>query len=403
MNNVLTYRPLCKVCLWQAYYLHPVEIAVGDLIDPMNRPNALKTAKQEEIASNPAATRKYTVSEDLDIMPSGETEWIMQHTKMAFRAENSGFSIWLRARAIAANKFQPLVPLDAPFKLTFVMHAKNPAFFNFTNIDSNNPSGSVYYFSNLANNRFSNSNYLNATAAQLSPPQNYASALDRVPFLGNALSVDVAALQTDFVRFVLTSPLSSAEFIFEKAADEAFLSACPIEPRGLPSGLYALTAFARNGIEIVALKKNFFYRGADIPADAFGMIEIFHLPGIDLGSYSLLGADQQLLGPVYTLWWQNRSTFWRYLFDQNQPAPDAANAACHVQFETPGIQNRLLSKTKQPLVNRYRKMCFRKPNSTEEILLPNPAPDRIYPEGTDYYSEVHLNKTDFNKIIPGIS
>ncbi len=45
MSNVLTYRPLCKVCLWQAYYLHPADINPGDLIDANGRPNTLKTVK----------------------------------------------------------------------------------------------------------------------------------------------------------------------------------------------------------------------------------------------------------------------------------------------------------------------------------------------------------------------
>jgi hypothetical protein len=402
MSNVLTYRPLCKVCLWQAYYLHPADINPGDLIDANGRPNTLKTVKQEEFAADADATRKYSVAEDLEITPSATTQKIMQQAKMVFRVENSGFSLWLRVKPVAANNFQPFIPLDAPFKLTFVLRVKNPAFFNFTNIDGNNPLGSVYYFSNLAGNRFANTNYLNTTPPQLSPPQNYASALDRVPFLANNLSVDVSTLQTDFVQFKLTGSLASTEIVFEKAEEEDFLRTCQFVPRELPSGVYERKAFARNGSEIPSLKRTFFWNKGDVPADAFGVVELFHLPGNPTTTYSLLATDQRLLSPVYTLWWQNRSTFWRYLFDTNQ-SPDAANPACSVKLETPGVANQLLSKTKQPLVNKYRKMLFRKVNSSEEILLPNPAPDRVYPEGADYYSEIHLNKTDFDKIIPGTS
>lgn len=403
MSNILTYRPLCKVCLWQAYYLHPVDINPGDLIDPVGRPNALKTAKQEEIASGADTATKYSVAGDLEITPAVATQVAMQKAKMVFRIENSGFSLWLRVRHIAANNFQPFVPLDAPFKLTFILRVKNPAFFNFTNIEGAPPLGSVYYFSNLANNRFANTNYLNATPPQLSPPQNYVSAIDRVLSFANNLSIDVATLKTDFVRFVLKSPLASIEIVFEKAEEEDFLKVCQLVLRELPSGLYEIKAFAGNGSEIPSLKRTFFWNKGDIPTDAFGIVELFHLPGDAPTPYSLLAADQQLLNPVYTLWWQNRSTFWRYLFDTNQPAPDEANPACSVKYETTAQKNRLLSKTKLPLLNRYRKMCFRKINTSEEILLPNPSPDRIYPEGVDLYSEIFLTKTDFNKIIPGTS
>ena len=401
MNNARTYRPFFQLCLWQAYYLHPAEIDAGDLIDATGRPNAIKTLKQEEFAADPARTKNYSVNDDLEITPSGTSERIMQKANILYRAESSGFSLWLRARAMSAGKFQPHVPLDTPFKLTFAIRAKNPAFFNFTDLDTNTPTGAVYYFSNRADNRFLNTNYLNATPAQLSPPQNYASALDRVPVRANTLSVDVAALQTDFVRFVLINPLTPAEIVFEKTAEEDFLKTCSIP--GIPSGLYELKAFARNGSEIPSLKRTFFWNAGDIPSDAFGIVEIFHLPGSLPPPYALLGADQQLLSPVYTLWWQNRSTFWRYLFDLDQPAPDAAHPDCSVKLEDPNLKKQLLSKSKQPLVNTYRKMFFRKTNSSENILLPNPAPDRIYLEGADYYSEIHLNKTDFEKIIPGTS
>lgn len=400
---MLTYRPLFKVCLWQAYYLHPVETTPNDLIDPVGRPNCLKTVKQEEIVSNALAVNGYSISRDLEIIPSVSTRNIMQKAKMVFQAENSGFTLWVRAQAVAANNFRPYIPLDASCKLTFVLRPKNPSFYNFTNIDDNSPSGSIYYFSNLANNQFSTSNYLNLTTPQISPPQNYASSLDLVLLRDKGTTLDVSALQTDFIRFVLTNPLHRAEFICEKTADEPFLNTCRIEVKGLPSGLYTLSAFHRNGTEIPVLKQNYFHHEGDIPRDTFGIIEVLYLTENPIGPYSLVGADQRLLAPVYTLWWQNRSTFWRYLFDQNQPLPDAANPDCHVQLEKPSIKNQLLSKTKQPLVSRYRKMCFRKPNSSEEILLPNPTADRIYSEGNDFYSEVYLNKTDFNKIFPGTS
>ena len=398
MSSLTTYRPLCKVCQWHAYYLHPVDMAVGDLISPSGRPNALKTAKQEEITSNTSLSAQNLLSNDLLICPSGQTQRLMERGKMVLREESSGFSIWLRAQKNGAN-FQPFAPLGTPFKLTFGITVRNTAFFNFT---LHEVKGGVYYFSNRTNNRFLSTNYLNANPPQTSPPQNYASAADRFALRSGGLVLDISTvLQTDFLRFVLTNDLHSTEFVFEKGADEAFLTKCHIAPQGTPSGLYELKAFGKSGLEIAALKQTFFWNGGDLPPDIFGIIEIFHLPGGALGSYSLLDAEQRLLSPIYTLWWQNRSTFWRYLFEKNQPAPDGNNAACHVRSEAP---NRFVTKERMPLLSRFRavRLVTTPAGNNEEILLPNPSPERIYPEGADDYSEIQMNRTDF-KVIQGIN
>lgn len=398
MSVITTYRPLCKVCQWHAYYLHPVDVAVGDLISPSGRPNALKTAKQEEIANNTALAAQNLLSNDLSISPSGPTHRFMDRGKMVLREEPSGFSIWLRAKKTGAN-FQPFAPLDTPFKLTFGLTVKNAAFFNFTLHEGK---GGVYYFSNRANNRFSGTNYLNANPPQTSPPQNYASAADRFPLRSGGLALEVSAvLQTDFLRFVLADALHSAEFVFEKGPDEAFLTKCHIVPQGTPSGLYELRAFGKDGLEIAVLKQTFFWNSGDLPPDILGVIEIFHLPGGALGPYALLDAEQRLLSPVYTLWWQNRSTFWRYLFEKNQPLPDANNVACQVRSEAP---NRFVTKERMPLLSRFRavRLVTTPAGNGEEVLLPNPDPERIYPEGSDYYSEIQMNRTDF-KVIQGIN
>lgn len=404
MSAVVTYRPLFKVCLWHAYYLHPVEMAAGDMIDPVGRPNALKTSKQEEITANQSLVARYSIADDFYIEPSAATAALLAKRRMKLVLDAHGFSLWLRARKIAADHYQPFLPLDEPVKLTFAIRVKNPAFFNFTQLDPGNPLEAVYYFSNLANNRSGNTNYLNVNIPPVAPPRNYASSPDRAPIRAGGLSLDVSALQTDFVRVMIGNPFHTATFVFEKDADENALATCRPDIRKLPSGLYELSAFARNGNEIPALKQRFFWNAGDLPADTFAVLEMIHLPGSPPSPYAWAGADQRLLSPVYTLWWQNRSTFWRYLFDTAQPAPDATNPVCNVKVETPGNTARLVSKDRLPLLNRYRKVRYcTTGGNNEEILLPNPDANRLYPEGNEFFSEVYMSKIDYQKIIPGTS
>jgi len=397
MNITTSFHPFCKARLWHAYYLHSVGMAVGDMISPNNRPNALKTEKQEEITDNAALAAQNLLSDDLSIFPVAQAKRLMDKAKMLLKAESEGFTIWIQAKKTGTD-FQPVAPLESSFKLTFGVVVRNAAFFNFTLHEGK---GGVYYFSNRANNRFSSTNYLNTNPPQTVPPQNYASAADYFPLQSGSLAIEVSTiLQTDFLRFELSDVLNTAKFVFEKSPDEAFLTICHIAPQGMPSGLYDLKAFGKDDLEIAALKQTFFWNNGDLPPDIFGVIEIFHQPGNALGPYALLNSQQHLLAPTYTLWWQNRSTFWRYLFEKDQPAPDVNNPACHVRSETPA---RFVTKERMPLLNRFRtvRLVTNPAGNNEEVWLPNPDPDRIYPEGTEYYSEIHMNKTDF-KIIQGI-
>jgi len=302
MSTLLTYRPLCTVCLWHGYYLHP----------PDTSGNALNAAEQETAATRAGSDGAYYLGKELRIEPTAVTREIMAGKRLLFRPESSGFSLWTRVKKTASG-FQPLTLSDAPFSLRFALHVKNPAFYVFTQATRPaSQANTVWYFSNRAGNRIGNTNYLNTTG-------HYAS-------------------------------------------DEDWKIISPGEE--------------------------------DLPSGAFSIVEICHRPG--LGHYALFDAAQNLLSPVYTLWWQNRLTYWRYLFDKDQPAPVAGS---DVKPDGTG-QNRLVTEKPFPLQNRYRPVRYFI-SAGEQALLPNPEPYRIYPEGKDFFSEVYMNKIDFKKRISG--
>lgn len=116
--------------------------------------------------------------------------------------------------------------------------------------------------------------------------------------------------------------------------------------------------------------------------------EGFGLINIDLNSPDLMDADQTILSPDYTIWFQNRMTYWKYIFHgeiagENDDS-DVALATTNARI--------LISKVSQPLSNKFRPIYYRTDNpTTEEILLPNPEDLSLYPDlSGEIYSEIRM-------------
>lgn len=403
MSQNVTYKPLCKIDIRHAYYLHPVQDNSAAWIPSADRPNALTTAMQEALGTDHSAA--VDVAKDLEIIASKESAAFMNHHKMVVRQKNDGLELWIRAQKGSANSFRPAILFNAPFKLTFALYIKNSSFFNFTQHEDGNGVQKVWYFANTSGNRFGNTNYLNVSPPELSPPQNYASASDRVEIFRNAIPIDISALQLAGIRFKLEGAFNVEEFRFQAAEGASRLTLCNIQPAQMPAGLYNVRAFRNNTTEIAALQRKVFWNPGTLASTPFAVIEIFHQPESTPAAFRLLDGEQRLLSPTYTLWWQNRSLYWRYIFDVEQPAPDINNPMCSVRPEIPGNRKLFVSKERLPLLRRYQPMryCVANGSSTEEILLPNPEPDRIYPENGAYFAEVYMGPTDYNKLIPNIT
>ncbi len=404
MSNAVILQQFCKIDIWHAYYLHPVEMVPTDWIDPSGRPNALKTSKQETITADPLSVNTYSPWQDLSCSGTRATHSIMAKYKMFFRLNKEGFSIWVKANKINANDLLPYIPMDRPFKLMFTLKLKNPSFLNFTQIEGTSGGKSIWYFSNRADNQVGNTKYLNLSSTALTPPQNYVSSLDKVEMYSNSIRINVANLNLKSVRIRLSNPLANAEENFIADASTQALSICTFRPGQLPSGLYEVQAFRSDNTEINSLKNSIFWNAGDVDGNSFGVIELYQLPNNILGAYSLNTESQHLLSPTYTLWWQNRMSYWRYIFDKDQPAPDTADPTCNIRFETPGLRNKLISKTPMPFSNKYHpvRYCIANGTNSEETMLPNPEHTRIYPEAGEYFAEVHMGKIDYNKLIPNI-
>jgi hypothetical protein len=381
MNIQISYRPLCSVKILHGYYLHPNILSA----------NILNPDQQRDISDNLARSSSYTILKDLTITPAVATQQLMAGYRIVFRSDGLGFSLWLQVEK-HGEIFSPFIPFTEPLCLTFQLQVKQTSFWNFTNLPLNDSSSSLYYFSNQANNSSGGTNYLNRDGA-------YASDHDRITVRPNEFSLDVAALNLTRINFVLANDFHRSEISLENP--EIPLDICHLDWRHMPSGLYRLTAFDTSGADIPPLSQQFYLNSGDMPVNTLAVVEIFYLPGSDFGSYALLDpADNRtLLRPEYTLWWQNRLTHWRYIFDRPQsisPDPDS-----DVTFTGPE-QTQLVTRLPQPLVSGYRPIRFRQDIAgTEingEILLPNPGVEMIYPESSGIYSEVYLGNFDMSRV-----
>lgn len=384
MGFKITYRPLCNVDIWHGYYLHPETLPN----------NTLSASTQKSIVENASLVDKYTILDDLSIAPSPMTQQLMAGHKIVFRANPSGFFLWIQAEENELGEYSPFIPFSGPIQLTFSLEVNKTSFWNFTNLTHSDIGKNLYYFSNRADNEEEDIQYLNRSG-------RYASSNDSVAIRPSSFSIDVSALRATEIRFVLRNDIHQTEIVRSVSEEMSFLEVCELNWDGLPSGLYELTAFDESGSEIPTLSQQVFLNTGDLPRNVFGIIEILFLPDVDFKDYALVRAidDQELLGPTYTLWWQNRLTRWRYLFERSQsisPDPD-----CDVSFSDTK-QNQLVTRERHPLISGHRPICFRQDNPTtevnEEILLPNPGVRNIYPEGGDVFSEVYLGNFDLSRM-----
>ncbi len=378
MSFNITWRELCKINILHGFYLHPEELAG----------NSLSASEQNTIASNLHALDSYNIAKDVGITPNRLTQQLMAGFKLKFRATNSGMALWCQVEDSASARLASFIPVYDNLKLSFFLKLENPAFLNFTNFSLSGFRDHIYYFSNQAGNMAGTTRYLNSAGT-------YASDSDRLKLRPQFFSIDVSGLGLNEILFTLTNQFNSAEII---CSNVSTLESCELNWRGLPAGRYTLRAFDSAGNELSSLAEDFYLDDGDIPNKSFAVIELFHLPSIDLSDYALLDItdNRSLLQPEFTLWWQNRMTRWRYIFNQSQSvSPDPLADVSFSDSE----QRQLWTRELQPLVSGFRPIRFQHDTDvSEEILLPNPGVETLYPEGGAYFSDVYLGNFDLSRM-----
>jgi hypothetical protein len=368
---------------------------------------------------------------DFTIAPSQLTAQTLSGHRMIIKAcQNELYA------AIQSNSGgTPFIAPEEGTQMTFFLTLKNSLFFNYTNLPSAWPSGKLYYFTNRNNNGSDGKNFLtantpfdntrtyaagdlalNATGTVFEaigtstgnppPADNVSSSLwrqiDPVTARNRYLS-ETDALQWLPSRstYSFTTPQGSSvtqDWAYEKATGDYTLSVISqtvnyptpvpsftLDLSTLPPGKYKLTV---NGTT-----QNIYINDELTGANALAVIEIFQDSSL-APAYRMLSAGGTLLSPVYSVYFLNRSTIWKYVSAGSAIAGLTDNANVY-QFIIPNPNvNTVFSATPIPLSEAALSLSLKigtQNYSPVECASPQRLVTTAQPGGTYPCSEIFLN------------
>jgi len=250
---------------------------------------------------------------------------------------------------------KPFVIPEEGMPMTFFLQLKAPLFFNYTNLPFTYTAGKIYHFTNRNNNISNGKNFLSLptpynnattykpgdlatnasgtvfeairTSTGVPPPADnvlsdswiqvdpatgrnrYMSEADAVQWLPSRSTWHFTTDQSsaniqvwgydlvarDYTHSVLTQTISFTH------PTRAFT----LDLTGLPPGRYKMNINGQEG--------GIYLNDELIGADAFAVIEIFQESSLP-AACQLLDGSNNLKSPLYSLYFLNRSTIWKYIF-----------------------------------------------------------------------------------------
>jgi hypothetical protein len=129
MSFSIQYQPLYQVDVFHLFFLN----------------NGLKTFFSMNAVESAKQLDDYDLNAFFSITPTLETQEKLKGYKLVFRNLGTGFAIWTKVRD--DNKARPFIPLPNDLSFTFLVKVKDPAFYNYTDLNPNNLR-KTFYFSN---------------------------------------------------------------------------------------------------------------------------------------------------------------------------------------------------------------------------------------------------------------
>lgn len=362
--------------------------------------------------------------DDFMITPSQDTQKVLNGNKIVTKQ----YDYQLYAGIQTDTTGIPFTIPGKDLQLTFFLYLNNSLFFNYTNLPSSYPSGKLYYFSNRNDNAANGKNFLSqkidvyssskkyvpgdlatnaggtvfeairssdsATPFDLSHADHWmqidknkymseADALQWLPSISNynflspqpSAVVHVAGYNTatnDFSNVVLDKTVNFPQSQSSFQLDLSILAA----------GKYKLTV---NG------KDSFIYLNDELKTSKpFAVLDIFNDDSV-VASYRLLDATNNLLSPLYTIHFLNRSTIWKYVLASGLSG--SVNDLDSV-FNFANPANVIFSTTPIPLTQQPKN--FRLSVNTHNYspiatASPERLVNRVQSGDTYYCSEIYLN------------
>jgi hypothetical protein len=256
----------------------------------------------------------YNINDFFTILPTSDTSTRLYGSNLVFKKSDTGFSIWSKVSDI--DDTVPFIPLNEELYFTFLIKLADSLFYNYTDLKFSN-SGKLYYFSNR----------------RLSTESNSFPVINKE---GDNNSInETYIIKTDI----------------EKDEDWKLI------PDNEKFDLDWLSTGEKDRL--------------------FGVIRIF-MRGIDSTVHVVDSQCHiQTPYPIFQIQLNNRKTFWRYIFRQDQ----TLNGSSDVEIE--GTDPKILITTvEQPLTEKgfisIQLKGIELPNPNANLVKPSTTSDEIY-------------------------
>lgn len=323
----------------------------------------------------------------------------------------------------------PFIPVGNNLQMTFYLWLSNPVFVNYTNLPGAYNPGNLFYFSNRNSNSANGKNFLSAPVSVYSnnfsyapgdlaadetgniyiaihssgPPaaaqpltntsfwasvdnNEYANGNDLLQYYPSISTYNFASPQTAINVAVLgycsitgayNSPVFSNSVSFTNPAPSFTLDLSSLQP-----GKYSLTV---NGVQ------RWIYINDELQNNRpFAVIDIFN--AATPASCNLVDGAGKLLSPLYSIYFLNRATLWKYILPATETGTITDNAGVY-NFAT--AANNITSIAPIPLQDQLPNFKLTPPTGNPISPLPGADPQRLasLTQGGDTYacSEIYLN------------
>ena len=359
---------------------------------------------------------------DFNITPSNATTSSINGHKMVVKQyQNKLYT------GIQSANGKPFMPVENGMQMTFFLTLKNPLFFNYTNLSSTFNTSQIYYFTNRNTNTVNGKNFLSIpvtaynSAVSYAPgdiavdgtgityrairssssgsPQaltaagywakvdnnGYVNSNDLLQFMQAISTYNFATVQSSANISILgyntatglyTLPVVTKTINFTVPALSFQLDLSTLNP-----GKYSLTI---NGTQ------QWIYINSELNGNTpFAVFDIFN--ATTPASCNLVDGTNTLLSPLYSIYFLNRATLWKYVLPTGKSGTISDTTGT---FSFTSLANDITSATPIPLSNALLNFQLTI-NGTPFTPIPCADPTRFtyLTQGTDTYdcSEIYIN------------
>jgi hypothetical protein len=331
------------------------------------------------------------VEEDFEVLPSKLTQEVMRQVGLVQCKITGGCKMMVPVNETAPAVFSPARKFDKTKRLVFFLRLRNGALMSFAEVAHRAlPGGMCYY----CNNRGINGDLRADLRLTI---HRAVTATD-----------DLMRLQLSRYTFEYPGLITASEAkVISVDGQEVVAPKSLVQQSGKTTLFFDLSFLSagRYRLEITGIQKDEFYY-ADNQLDVFSVVEIF-FDGTQ-PNYQVVQSDDSLstARPRYTLWFERRKTFWRFIVNMNRNVlllarVEISDGSTAFLADFPAADRAVftsattIDSSEEPLLRGSPQNLVKislKDGLLEKIgNLPIPDLSVIKEESNQYYSEITIN------------